>query len=236
MRIKNILSVACIVALALNGNALWAQNTSTFVTSFTPWERIPERDITTKKRVWRELDAKDNPLLFAPTANGNMSLAEVLITGIKDGHIKAYSPINDRFTDELSYEQLQAQINTYHIVNKTIDPLTGQELNECVDKAHILSAVHQYRIKEDWLTVKDKFGETVCILGIAPVISVTDENGITTEQPLFWVFYFGDREYLSRYLIPSDKKGQTWDEFFQARQFNSKVSRVVEDFMGYTRR
>lgn len=229
MRIKHLLSAACIVALSLNGNSLSAQQGELPApTRYTPWERILEKDIPVKKVVWRELDAKDNQRLFAAGTGNTMQLAEILMAGIKNGHMKTYDPKNDRFTDELTYEQLIARINGYAIINKTYDAITGEELNVCVNKANIISAIHQYRIKEHLLTINGRPNTEVKILGIAPVINVTDENGVTTEQPLFWVYYPDSREYFSRYFAPGKNATQTWDEFFENRQFNSTVTRIIE--------
>ncbi len=237
MRITHFLSVTAIVASSFSGNSVQAQSVGTYVPgfsqSYTPWERLPEVNISWKKRVWRELDCKDNPRLFTTNEKASdniLPLAEVLMDGIMDGSIQAYNPINDRFTDKMTYDDLLKQIDGYTVINKIIDPATGMKVNECVNKTHVLSAIHQFRIKEDWLTLKD--GRLlVRVMGIAPVVNVTDVNGITTEQPLFWVYYPDYREHLSNYFVPATNDNSaplTWDDFFETRQFNSKATRVVE--------
>ncbi len=233
MRISRLLSLATITLISLqagtaSGQGTTANNAATATMkqgNFVPWEVIWEKDITQKKRVWRDVQRIDNPGIFA-SENDGKSLAAVLLDGIKNGNIKAYSPQTDRFmaAPAFSYDVLLADLQGKILVNNATDPETGREMASCLGSGDLSLAVHKFLIKEDWLTVKDKSAQIVRILGIAPVVNVVDENGATIEKTLFWIYYPDSREYLSQITAPESTL--SWNDIFEQRQFESVVTKV----------
>lgn len=140
------------------------------VQHFVPWEKIQEADITSKTRIWREIEEQSNPALFSSPKE---TLLSVLKEGIKSGKIKAYDAANDRFTREIKAEDIPAELASRPVV--------------------------KWYIKEDELLVKDKTETVVRILGLAPVVQVADKDGKPVDMPLLWIYYPDCREYLSSF-------------------------------------
>ena len=104
-----------------------------------PWATIAEKDIATM--VTQQIDI--NPLLvenkaFAPT-NSNNNLYDVLLNGIKDGKIKAYSGENDHLSKVLTREDVN------NIVMKAKGPMAMP----------LSSVVKSYRVVNHVLELKD---------------------------------------------------------------------------------
>jgi gliding motility associated protien GldN len=180
--------------------------------NYKPWERIMEKDILWKKRVWREVDCNDKknvPFLKAAASDNGQGLMGVLATGIKSGRVKIYSADDDRFTTELTYEQLLTRLNIQ----------SGDNLQPYAAK---------YIVKEDWMYVKDTKKIEVRILGLAPVAIVVNKDATKSEKPLFWIYYPDNREFLSQYSTPDAGIAATWDNYFEGHHFGSEIKKVVE--------
>ncbi len=194
--------------------------------SYTPWSPIKEQDILWRKRIWRDVpvtDKKQTALVAGD--NKDLSLTDVLLHEAKNGNITLYSPVNDRFTTTLSYSDLTANINQLPLTHTVKDP-SGNTYHECLTADQLNQAIVRFKIKEDWLSVKDSKKITVRILGIAPVVLVTNTDGTTTEQPLFWAYYPDNRAILSQYTVPT--QNISWDSFFENRKFSSEITKMVE--------
>ena len=83
--------------------------------------------------------------------------------------------------------------------------------------------VDHYRIIEDWIFDKGQGVMVVRIRAIAPMV-----NG----KPLFWVRYTDIRSYLAQYEVYTvkDYARYTWDEYFESRQFSSKITKVSNPY------
>ena len=79
--------------------------------------------------------------------------------------------------------------------------------------------VSHYGIIEEWLFDRKAGQMVVHILAIAPIA-----NG----KALFWVRYPDIRRYIARYEVYKDKASPrcTWDEYFESRQFASRITHV----------
>ena len=165
------------------------------VASFTPWETILERDIVSKTRLWREIDVEGNPALFH---DGKSQLLQLLKDGVNSGKIKAYDPVNDRFTKEISVSDIAPNVISRPVV--------------------------KWWTKEDELLVQGKAETVVRILGIAPVYVVADKNGEPKEFAMFWIYYPDSRAYLSSFPATAQ---YSWDEVFNGRHFKAKLTRFT---------
>lgn len=85
----------------------------------------------------------------------------------------------------------------------------------------------QYHIKEDWFFDKQRSVMDVRILGIAPVIYMTDENNqIQSMREVFWVYFPECRPVLNNYFVYNDRNDAQWmsfDDFFWKRRFSSFI-------------
>ncbi|MBL0102643.1 MAG: gliding motility protein GldN [Bacteroidetes bacterium] len=101
-----------------------------------------------------------------------------------------------------------------------------------------------FRVKEDWFFDKQRSVIEVRIIGIAPLVLMTDEKGDVREGnfriPLFWIYYpearklFANSEVFNR---TNDAERRTFDDIFQKRLFGSYIvkeanvyDRRIEDY------
>ena len=170
---------------------------------YQPWPRIMEKDIRRKRRVWEEIDLKTEDHLGSSfyAYNVQRPLLDVLIKGINENKIKAYSNENDRFTNELKEDEFAAAFGKTNSKN---------------------TVIVKYMVKEDSLYIHT--GEiTTRILGIAPVAAVTAPDGTIKEQPLFWIYYPDARPYLASVPV-SGTEG--WYDIFDHHSFNGNITKL----------
>ena len=74
----------------------------------------------------------------------------------------------------------------------------------------------------------------VRIIGIAPVKDVVGDDGVYRgSQAMFWLYYPDIRNLLAQYEVynpQNDISRQTWDEYFESRQFSAKIIKVSNPF------
>ncbi len=204
-----------------------------------PWQPIREADILWKKRVWREIDTREKQNVgfrYAGDENsGGGMFIEILIDAVKRGKIKAYSTFDDRFTMELSKEQLQEQVAGKVDTQTLEDPVTGELIVKYIKKDFNPDEITKYRLKEDWIFDRNVGAMVVRIVGIAPVKDIYGENNdYRGSQPMFWLYYPDIRGLLAQYEVfnpHNDVYRYTWDEFFESRQFSSKITKVSTPFI-----
>lgn len=202
------------------------------------WQYLREADILYKKRIWREIDTREKqnmPFRFQGDENsGGGMFIEILIDGIKRGKIKAYSTMDDRFTGELKIEQLLEQINGKDDTVYVEDPITNQQVPRITHTDFRPDLITKYRLKEDWYFDRNLGKMVVRILGLAPVRDVVGDDGLVRGQKaMFWLYYPDIREYLARFEVynpENDIVRATWDEYFEARQFSSRITKVSNPF------
>ena len=203
-----------------------------------PWQYLREDDILWKKRVWREIDTREKPNLgFRYTGDeqsGGGMFIEILIDAIKRGKIKAYSNFDDRFTQVITKEQLMEQLIPPPDTTTLIDPVTGQEVIKIIKHDFEPDRITKYRIKEDWIFDRNVGAMVVRIVGIAPVIAIIGDAGdYRGDKAIFWLYYPDCRNLFAQYEVfnpHNDIARYTWDEFFESRQFSSKVIQVSNPF------
>ena len=214
MKVRNICVTLFAAVSFLMCNSASAQSTGNSTTTietpkfqptgnYTPWPRISMTDITTRRRVWEDIDLTDKKNnLFGPHNTG-IALENALITGADNAKIITYSPVDDRFTTPLKPAEFSA-------------------ISEQIKSGN--THITKFMIKEDSLFLNTG-AITVRILGIAPVAIITAPDGTTKEQPLFWIFYPDCREYLSR---SSAAGSYTWNDVLERRDFSGKVTKVID--------
>jgi len=202
-----------------------------------PWQYIREEDILWKKRVWREIDTREKQNVgFRYTGDENSGggmFIEILIDAIKRGKIKAYSNFDDRFTQTITKEQLMEQLIQKPDTTIVVDPTTGMEKQVIVNHDFDPSTITKYRIKEDWIFDRNQGQMVVRIVGLAPVKDIIVDGDYRGSQAIFWLYYPDIRGLLAQYEVfnpHNDIHRYTWDEFFEGRQFSSKITKVSNPF------
>jgi gliding motility associated protien GldN len=203
-----------------------------------PWQYLREDDILWKKRVWREIDTREKPNVgFRYTGDeqsGGGMFIEILIDAIKRGKIKAYSNFDERFTQVLTKDALMEQLIPPPDTSIIVDPVTGQETVRIIRNDFNPERITKYRIKEDWIFDRNVGAMIVRIVGIAPVMAVIGDAGdYRGDKAIFWIYYPDCRNLLAQYEVfnpHNDIARYTWDEFFESRQFSSKITKVSNPF------
>ena len=199
-----------------------------------PWQPIREADILWKKRVWREIDTREKQNIgfrYQGDENtGGGMFIEILIDAIKRGNITAYSTFDDRFTTIMSKEELMALLSPKPDTLTQDDPVSGKPVITIVKKDFKPEEITKFRIKEDWIFDRNEGKMVVRIVGIAPVKDVYGDNGdYRGQQAMFWLYYPEIRPTLAKYEVfnpQNDVFRYTWDEFFEGRQFSSRIYKV----------
>ncbi len=173
-----------------------------------PWEKIPNTNVLWQRRVWREIEVSTaGNAAFVTKEGANDNLAGTLLKGAFDGKIKAYSTAKENFSIELTRNELIEQLSPGK--NILYNPAN----------------VTRYMLEEDWIFLKAENKLIVRILGIAPFGKVKIKDGMTLEEPLFWIYYPDAREYLAQQKTTT---GTNWDRLFETRGFTSHTVRAGE--------
>lgn len=185
---------------------------------YATYNGLMERDVAWKKKVFRDADLSDNnnrPLFMNGNGDDHCALAGILVDGVRNGKIKAYSPKTENFNYTLTADEV------------------NDILKNATEAGNLVSAdkISRFRIKEDWLFVdKDKPGHMeVRILGLAPCASTVADDGTATIKPLFWIYYPDAKAYLAAHQMATTSKDVqpvSWDDMITGRKFSSKIISV----------
>jgi gliding motility associated protien GldN len=198
-----------------------------------PWQYIRPADVLYKKRVWRYIDVfeKQN-MAFRYRGDENTGggmFIEILLDGLKRGKISGYSNFDDRFTEKMTKEQVLEQ------TKPKADTIEQQDAEGNIVKSTYYNefdpnAILGYRIKEDWIFDRNMGKMVVRIVGIAPVIDLKGEGGVSKgASAMFWLYYPELRNLLASYEVyntDNEMARITWDEYFESRRFASKIYKV----------
>lgn len=205
------------------------------------YEHIREDDAVYRQRVWREIDVHEKmnlPFVYdAEEDNGSQMFINILLKGIKEGDITAFSPENDRFTKPMTIaeigEMLVDKPRTIKVTDWAADASgSTQKDSTIVDQFNPLD-VEKFRLKEEWVFDKESSRLYVRILGIAPLRNIKNEDGsLRAQTPAFWVYYPDCRSYFAKYEAYNSKNWgarMTWEEVFESRFFSSYITKSTLD-------
>ncbi len=190
-----------------------------------PYKPIREADIAWEKRIWRVLDVREKMNL--PFAYPDASFFEILLKGIQDSVLKAYSVEDDKFYHRLSLKEIRNLGRNIDTI-PYFDPITFEQ-KTCRLAINKLDpeSIKRFRIKEVWYFDKAAAVLKVRILGIAPLRDKTDDQGnFLYEEPLFWVYYPDCREYFAKHRAftgNNDANPISWEDMFEQRRFSSYI-------------
>ncbi len=191
------------------------------------YENLREADIMWKRRIWRLIDVKEK--INLPFINPQRPLITILLEAIQNDELRVFDPIGgDNFSmlmDKRTLAELAGGVDTISV----IDPTTYETTLVLQERIFDPSTVLRYRIQEMWFFDKESSTMKVRILGIAPMIRETDENGILlVERPMFWIYYPEARQVLaneSAYAFGNDAANRSWEDVFEYRFFNSYITK-----------
>ena len=188
-----------------------------------PYPPLREADILWQKRVWRVIDVREK--INQPFAREDRPLISILMDAAEERKIQLYSPLDDKFSTPLTEAERLAvagQVDTIPVYEQD-----GNYEFETVARDLNPADITRYRLQELWYIDKNTSTMKVRIIGLAPIVDETDENGNPLiSRPLFWVWYEGARNVLSRetaWMADNSIHSRSWNDVFQARLFDSSV-------------
>jgi gliding motility associated protien GldN len=189
-----------------------------------PYDNVREADIFWKKKIWRVVDIREKMNL--PFAYPERPFFSILMDAAKTGEIKAYSTEDDKFSIELTPDEVASMGASIDTIS-TLDPETYEETFQIVRNEVNPEDVKRFRLKEVWFFDEETSTLQVRILGIAPLIDVKDDNGnFRYEKPMFWIYYPEAREMLAKqqvFNIFNDSAPMTWEDLLEMRFFSSYI-------------
>lgn len=194
-----------------------------------PYQQLREADVSWEKKIWRVIDVREkmNLAFVYP----ERPFFDILQTAISNGDVTVYSGETDNFSMVLSKEEAMA-------VGTIIDTMVVPDFDNLGrDKLKVIrhevdyTQVKRFRIKEAWYFDEESSTMKVRILGIAPIMEMTDENGnFRYEQAMFWIYYPELRTALAKEQVPiSDNTGHpmTWEDLLEMRHFSSYIYKAA---------
>jgi gliding motility associated protien GldN len=202
------------------------------------YEHIREDDAVYMQRVWREIDVHEKmnlPFVYKAEGDlGNQRFIYILLNAIKNDSITAFSPIDDRFTTPLPFQEIVKSMvaapRTIQVPDLKNDPDGSKGLmrDTTIVEEFNPDKIERFWLKEDWVFDKESSRMQVRILGIAPLKTIIDEstNEFRGVTPLFWVYYPDLRPIFAKHEVYNGKNfgaGMSWEELFESRMFASRI-------------
>lgn len=204
-----------------------------------PYPSIREADVMWAKRVWRIIDLREkmNLPLYYPTTpmDDRLSLIDLLMEGIKNGEITAYSAdTEDEFTTSISYEDVMSNMGAETRIEE-VEQEDGTFEEKEVSRGPQTRQVKQIMIKEIWFFDRNYSKLDVRVMGICPIREFTDEDmeddedaedaGVVKQQA-FWVYFPEARDLLAQHEVfnpRNDAQRRSFDDIFIKRHFNGYI-------------
>ncbi|MES2838398.1 MAG: gliding motility protein GldN [Bacteroidota bacterium] len=231
--VKSSVLLLALIILAISANA---QNVldGVYIKEHTPERKVipysylREADVMWSKRMWRRVDMREkiNLVFYYPDQKiaNRRSLTQVIWDGITiDGTITPY--MDDEFKKALTKAEVEgmfAKTDTTYVDELGDGNLVAKIITDKFEP----SKVKKFRIKEDWFFDKQRSVMDVRILGIAPEVTLTDDNGNEKGSLVFWIYYpearyvFANAEVFNR---QNDGERRTFQDIFWKRMFNSYI-------------
>ena len=204
------------------------------------YQPVRESDIMWEKRIWRIIDVREKMNL--PFAYPEEPFFKIISDAVTNGDLPAYSTEDDKFTRRLSTDDVLGMLSKSDTV-VTFDPETYEEKVQIVRNDINWEDVKRIRLKEVWYFDKESSQLQVRILGIAPLIDVTDNDGnFRFEKPMFWIYYPQARELFARHRVftmgGNNNATISWEDLLEMRSFASYIykdsnvhDRKLEDYL-----
>ncbi len=198
---------------------------------------VREANVLWSKTIWRMVDLreKQNLYLFYPTKpiDGRRSLVQVLLDGVSNGDLDAYSTSTDNeFDAKISIKDVYESLGVENVDSVTqVNPETGEtETKYTVDQSAVrVDAIRKFLIKEVWFFDR-KYSMMKCrIIGLCPISELQNEEGTRIDQKqCFWIYYPQAAQLLSEqeaFSYSNDAQRQSLYDCLEQRKFGSYVFR-----------
>ncbi len=199
-----------------------------------PYRFLREEDILYRVKVIREIPINEKinmPFRYnIDEDNGNQRFIMLLLKGLKAKKIKAYSPVDDRFTEPLNYQELtDVIVGQPEVIQVTdwSDPSGNTKRDSLIVNEFDPQSVEYYRVKEEW--VFDVAGGQLYsrTLGVAPLKNVLNADGSVRDRSVvFWLYYPDCREYFGSLEIYNPfnlSYRSTWEELWESKYYGSYI-------------
>jgi gliding motility associated protien GldN len=202
------------------------------------YEHIREDDAVYRQRVWREVDVHEKmnlPFVYKADGDmGNQRFVTILLNSIKSGEVTAFNAsVDDRFTTPMTIKEITLKlvggVRYVKVPDWTKDPdgSKGYTKDSLISDAFNPEKIEKYWIKEDVIFDKESSRLHARILGIAPLKTITNDDGSYRDvEPIFWVYYPDLRPLLARFEAYNGKNfgaRLSWEELFESRMFASRI-------------
>jgi gliding motility associated protien GldN len=204
-----------------------------------PYPHLRQADVMWERRIWQYIDLRQkmNQSLYLPIdeIQNRKSLFDVMRTAIlEDFSLTAYglgpTQEDDEFRYPLTAEDVDSLLNPVRL--RYVENLdTGEKEPVESKEPYASDDVVAYKIKEVWVFDKQRSERYVRILGIAPVVLLTNDEGeVKGKKDLFWL-YFPECRYVFAnnevYNLHNESQRMTFDDLFQKRIFSGYI--IKED-------
>ena len=224
------------------------------------YTHLREADVMWAKRIWRVIDLSEkmNHKLYYPLTKltDRMCLFEVIKYGaLEEGAITVYKPEDDRFSFPLKptngninspdYKFELAKLFSKEIKIPLRDQETGEQLtdengiplfNDTIEFYESKDII-KYEIKEDWFFDKQRSVLDVRIIGISPVVYLTEDNNGKDEiiglKNIFWLYFPECRYTFQNFYVynpHNDSQKMSCDDLFWKREFSSTIKKESNVF------
>jgi gliding motility associated protien GldN len=203
-----------------------------------PYPFLREADVIWSKRIWRLVDMREkmNLPLYYPTtttADGRMSLTNILLGEIKAGNINAFDANNMNIS--VTYSDIEKLMGA-GADSIQIPTMSGVMKDTVLVREPRPDEVLQLLILEEWYFDKKHSRMDVRIIGLCPIrVYFNEELQKTMRSQLFWIRYDDFRDTFARHEIYNrfnDAQRVSYDDLFMQRKFSSIIyaeSNVYDD-------
>jgi len=211
-----------------------------------PYHHLREADMMWGKKIWRMLDLREkiNHPLYFPTRkmDDRYSLTELLLYGIENEGLVAYSDIDDEFTTPITIAEINTKLGAKVDSQYVDDEVTGTQVLKVIPGERKPEEVTRYLMKEYWYFDKQRSMLEVRIIGIAPIrmfareaamneMGGTKDEGEEVELEMklvMWIYFPAARPLLANHEVfnpYNDAERRTFDDIFFKRRFSSFIFR-----------